>query len=141
MPAAGAGQAEPSVARGYSHTVVRRPQGALETDVLEIMWASGEAMTPGEVLAALDADLAYTTVMTIQARLLDKGLLVRERRGRAYAYRPVVTEAEMRAGKMSDALAAARDREAVLGRFVDSLSADEAAALRVVLDRLESDRG
>lgn len=120
--------------------MVRRPQGALETDVLRIMWASDEAMTPGDVLAALDSDLAYTTVMTIQTRLLDKGLVERERRGRAYAYRPVVSEAEIRAARMSDALAEAKDREAVLGRFVDTLSAEEAASLRVVLDRLESDR-
>lgn len=119
--------------------MVRRAQGSLETDVLEIMWASDDAMTPAEVLAALDADLAYTTVMTIQTRLLEKGLVERERRGRAYAYRPVVTEAELRAGKMRDALAAAKDREAVLGRFVNTLSAAEATALRVVLDRLDSD--
>ncbi len=96
-------------------------------------------MTPAEVLAALDTDLAYTTVMTIQTRLLKKGLVERERRGRAYAYRPTVTEAELRAGRMTDALAAANDREAVLGRFVNTLSTAEAAALRKILDGLESD--
>lgn len=95
-------------------------------------------MTPAEVLAALDTDLAYTTVMTIQTRLLEKGLVERERRGRAYAYRPTVTEAELRARRMGEALAAAKDREAVLGRFVDTLSPREAKALRRVLDRLDS---
>lgn len=118
--------------------VGRRPQGALETDVLTVLWASDAAMTPGEVLAALDSDLAYTTIMTIQTRLLDKGLVERERRGRAYAYRPTVTEAELRARRMGEALAAARDREAVLGRFVDTLSPKETAALRRILDRLDS---
>lgn len=120
--------------------MVRRPQGSLEFDVLEVLWANDHAMTPAEVLAALDTDLAYTTVMTIQTRLLDKGLVERERRGRAYAYRPTLTEAELRAGRMSDALTAAKDREAVLGRFADTLSDSEAAALRGILDRLESDR-
>ena len=119
--------------------MVRRPQGSLESDVLTVMWANDDAMTPAEVLAALGTDLAYTTVMTIQTRLLEKGLVERERRGRAYAYRPTVTEAELRASRMSDALAAAKDRDAVLGRFVDTLSASEAAALRGILERLESD--
>ena len=119
--------------------MVRRPQGSLESDVLAIMWANDDAMTPAEVLEALGTDLAYTTVMTIQTRLLEKGLVERQRRGRAYAYRPTVTEAELRASKMSDALTAAKDRDAVLGRFVDTLSASEAASLRGILERLESD--
>lgn len=117
--------------------VGRRAQGALESDVLAVMWASGDAMTPSEVREALGTHLAYTTVMTIQTRLLDKGLVERERRGRGYAYRPTITEAELRARKMGEALAAAKDREAVLSRFVDTLSAREASALRAVLDRLE----
>jgi len=100
------------------------------------MWAADDAMTPAEVRAAMGTDLAYTTIMTIQTRLLDKGLVERERRGRAFAYRPTVTEAELAARRMSQALIAASDREAVLGRFVDELSVKEAQALRRVLDEM-----
>jgi len=116
--------------------VRRRAQGTLEAEVLAVMWAADEAMTPAEVRAAMGTDLAYTTIMTIQTRLLDKGLVERERRGRAFAYRPTVTEAELAARRMSQALIAASDREAVLGRFVDELSVKEAQALRRVLDEM-----
>jgi predicted transcriptional regulator len=37
---------------------------------------------------------AYTTVMTVMNRLFEKGLLEREAEGRAYVYRPRVTEAQ-----------------------------------------------
>ena len=120
--------------------MVRRPQGSLESDVLAIMWANDDAMTTAEVLEAHDTDLAYTTVMPLRTRPLRQGLVARQRRGRAYAYRPTVTEAELRASKMSDALTAAKDRDAVLGRFVDTLSTSEAAALRGILDLLEPGR-
>jgi len=116
--------------------VRRRAQGTLEAEVLAVMWAADDAMTPAEVRAAMGTDLAYTTIMTIQTRLLDKGLVERERRGRAFAYRPTVTEAELAARRMSQALIAASDREAVLGRFVDELSVKEAQALRRVLDEM-----
>jgi len=47
----------------------RRPLGALEAEILEVLWHSDRALTPAEVLDALDADLAYTTVMTVLGRL------------------------------------------------------------------------
>lgn len=38
---------------------------------------------------------AYTTIMTVMGRLHEKGVLVRERRGRQYIYRPSAPEAEL----------------------------------------------
>lgn len=102
------------------------------------MWAADDAMTPAEVLAALDPSLAYTTITTIQMRLMDKGLVERQRRGRAFVYRPILTESELRAKRMQEALASAKDREAVLGQFVGTLSAAEATTLRRMLDQLET---
>lgn len=106
--------------------------------MLHVLWASDEPMTSGEVREKMGGDLAYTTVMTIQTRLLEKGLVERERRGRAYAYRTTVSEAEFRAGRMQEALVAAQDREAALSHFVDRLSPKETDALRAILADLES---
>ena len=52
----------------------RRPSGELEASVLAALWAAnGRALTPADVqrelVAALGADLARTTVTTILARL------------------------------------------------------------------------
>ena len=81
---------------------------------------------PAEVLLRSTPTLAYTTIDDHQTRLLDKGLIERERQGRARTPTdPPSQKAELRASRMSDALAARQDRDAVLGRFVDTLSASE----------------
>ncbi len=69
--------------------------GSLEAAVLEQLWARPEGATPAAVHDALGADLAYTTVMTILTRLWKKGLVDREPQGRSFAYRPLVSEAEL----------------------------------------------
>jgi predicted transcriptional regulator len=117
--------------------VTRRPDGALEADVLTVLWRAGRATTPGEVRDALGGDLAYTTVMTVLSRLHDKGLLARERRGRAFAYSPVMSESELSAQRMGEALARARDRAGALSGFVGGLSKRDAALLRRVMKELE----
>lgn len=109
--------------------------GALEAAVLEQVWAASDGATPRMVLEAIPGDLAYTTVMTILNRLWRKGILERERDGRAYRYRPVVSESELVASRMSDALGVASDRPATLSRFVEDLSADDEALLRDLLDQ------
>jgi len=118
----------------------RRPVGALETAVLECLWAAGEPMTPRQVLEAVDSDLAYTTVVTILTRLTDKGLVERERQGKVYLYQPVMSEADLVAGRMAAALAAAGDRRATLSRFVEGMSKREARALRALLDDVDQGR-
>lgn len=64
----------------------------LEAQVMEEVWRRGEA-TVRDVLAELNRgpkQRAYTTVMTIMARLDTKGLLTRERRGKKDVYSPVM---------------------------------------------------
>jgi predicted transcriptional regulator len=115
----------------------RRPVGALETAVLECLWAASEPMTPREVLQQVDDALAYTTVVTILTRLAGKGLVERERAGRVYRYQPKVSEADLVAGRMTAALATAGDRAATLSRFVQRLPKREARALRALLSDVE----
>lgn len=112
----------------------RRPTGALEREVLAQLWTMPEGGTPGAVLEAMQSDLAYTTVMTILTRLWEKGLVSRRRKGRAYVYRPKLTEAELAAERMRETLAGASDPKAALSRFVHGLSSREARALRSLLD-------
>jgi predicted transcriptional regulator len=114
--------------------VARRPDGALEHEVLGVLWQAKRAMTPGEVREALGGDLAYTTVMTVLGRLHDKGVVSRAAHGRGYAYRATVSESELTARRMGEALATARDRAAALSGFVSSLSKKDAAVLRRAMD-------
>ncbi len=100
---------------------------------MDYLWTTGVSATPAEVHQAVAPELAYTTIMTVLSRLWDKNRLARERRGRAYAYEPVRTEAEHRADRMQTTLVDAGDRAAVLSSFVETLDDDDTKMLRKLL--------
>jgi predicted transcriptional regulator len=111
----------------------RRGAGELAGEVLGILQAAGEPLSPADVRERLGGDLAYTTVVTILSRLHAKGVLDRERAGRAFRYSPVADEPGLAARQMASVLAAEADREAVLARFVSGLSDEDEQALRRML--------
>jgi predicted transcriptional regulator len=115
----------------------RRDRGDLENEVLAALAATDRPLTPGEVLAALDRDLAYTTVMTTLARLHAKDVVTRERAGRAYAYAPADT-ATAAARRMRRLLDGDADRADVLARFLDELDPDDVPVLQRLLTEAES---
>jgi predicted transcriptional regulator len=103
----------------------RRPAGALQGEVLAALWAADRPLTPAEVQEQVGGELAYTTVMTALARLHEKGAVKRAKVGRAYAYTPILDESGIAAARMRDLLGAGADRDAVLARFVGTLSEEE----------------
>ncbi len=116
--------------------------GELERGVMEQLWATEGAQSVREVHLAIGRDLAYTTVMTVLDRLAKKGLVERERDGRAYRYRPVQSREELVAEVMHTALADnVADRTAALVAFVGRVSPAEAEAMRAALDQLEGHSG
>lgn len=62
--------------------------GQLEKEIMEIVWASKDPITVREVFETISKKrkIAYTTVMTIMNRLVDKKLLKRIPYGKAYLY-------------------------------------------------------
>jgi predicted transcriptional regulator len=115
----------------------RRARGTLEQEIVAALAATPEPMTPAQVRDHVGRDLAYTTVMTVLARLAEKGHVTRERVGRAYAYRAVRDEAEVTARQMQRLLDTGDDRAAVLSRFVGVLSDDDEQLLVELLRRAE----
>jgi predicted transcriptional regulator len=117
-------------------SAARRAAGALEAEVLGILREAGVPLSPGEVRQRVSAgqrgELSYSTVVTIMSRLYEKGLLARQRAGRAFTYTPV-DEASLAASRMSQALGSGSDRDAVLTRFVSGLSGRDARLLRLLL--------
>src|SRR5262244_871159 len=115
----------------------RRPPGALEAEVMDVLRAAGAPLSPGQVRERLAAreqgELSYSTVVTIVSRLHAKGLLARERAGRGFVYTPL-DAASLAAGQMSRALDGDADHRAVLSRFVSGLSGRDARLLRRLLD-------
>lgn len=115
----------------------RRPDGALESEILGVLWRSEGALTAAEVRSQLAGDLAYTTVMTVLGRLYDKGMVRRTLRGRAWAYAASMSESELTAQRMGHALAGARDRASALTGFVGGLSKRDTELLRRVMSELD----
>jgi len=112
--------------------------GELEQAVLEALWGLDAPASGREVHDALAGrDLAYTTVMTVLDRLARKGVVDRERDGRAFRYAPRRTRAAMTAELMREALeSTGADRQQALVSFVGEASPEDLAALRRALDEL-----
>jgi predicted transcriptional regulator len=102
---------------------------------METLWSATAPVTARDVQDALaNRELATTTVLTVLGRLERKGLVSRERAGRAHRYRSVASREDHVAELMRDALDATPDRGAALARFLGSIPADERDALRDLLD-------
>jgi predicted transcriptional regulator len=87
--------------------------GDLERAAMEVVWEAGPS-TARQVAARLaDRELAYTTWLTVLGRLEAKGLLRRDRRGRAHTYSATASREDHIAVLMQQALGQAEDREAV----------------------------
>ncbi len=67
--------------------------GKLEAEVMSVVWERGRA-TVQDVKDALEPrrSLAYTTIMTVMSRLAEKGMLNRQKDGRAFYYTPLVSQ-------------------------------------------------
>jgi len=65
--------------------------GPTETRLMELAWEKNQ-LTVKSAMFFLKADppLAYTTVMTVLARLTTKGLLSRRKVSRSFSYSPVL---------------------------------------------------
>lgn len=102
---------------------------------MQVVWDQGGWLTTREVLNELSAErqLAYTTVMTILVKLWKKGLLERQKDGRAYAYHSVHTREEWTARRMGEALAVTDNRSAALSHFISDMSEADIAQLRRLL--------
>lgn len=116
-----------------------RGLGQLETTVMDHVWRVPGSVTVRDVVEALQQNrpIAYTTVMTVMDNLYSKGLLGRERVGRAYAYRATRQREQYEAELMEEVLASSNDRTATLMHFVEKISPAELAELRSLLAGLD----
>jgi predicted transcriptional regulator len=70
----------------------------LELECLKALWVLGHGRVRDvrEALAEADRPLAYTTVMTLLARLEKRGGVTRHKQGRAFVYEPKVSRQALR---------------------------------------------
>ena len=116
--------------------------GPLEAEIMDHAWKQEEPLTVREVVDSVGArhDLAYTTVMTVMERLVNKGFLVRRKVGRAYSYEPWMSRDDYSAGLVRAVLAASRDRRSVLLGFVRSVREDDLKELERLVKQAQRER-
>jgi predicted transcriptional regulator len=119
-----------------------REFGQLESAVMDVIWAQDRPCLVREVRERLSygRPLAYTTVMTVLTILYGKGVLRREKYGRAWRYWPAERREEHAARLMTEMLRSGGDRGATLRSFLDRMSDDDLAAFRNAVDRYPAAR-
>ncbi|MFD6173911.1 BlaI/MecI/CopY family transcriptional regulator [Streptomyces coeruleorubidus] len=112
-----------------------RRLGDLEAEIMDRLWRWGRPATVREIVNDINRmrPVAYTTVMTVADILHRKGLLRREKTGRAWLYEPERSREEYTAALMQDALGNTEDRQAALQRFVEHMSPEDVSALAAAL--------
>ncbi len=94
-------------------------KGTLEKEIMDVLWASKEA-TVTQVNNLLAEQRAHNTVMTVLDRLHEKGLVCREKRGRAWVYQAAVKPEEIIGHRLGDLLQEGQGvSDALLLAFVD----------------------
>jgi BlaI family transcriptional regulator, penicillinase repressor len=118
-------------------------RGDLQAEVMRIVWRLGEA-TVDDVRAAQPkrSRCAYTTIQTVLNRLVERDLLERERRGKAFAYRAAYDESELLARSIGLRLADASldARRAVVLNLVEALEPEELDDVARLANRIRRER-
>ena len=109
-----------------------REFGDLEMAIMDVMWSAERPFAVREVRERLhyNRPVAYTTVMTVMDILHRKGVLRRDKDGRAWRYWPAEAREEHDARLMAEALRAGGDESVTMQRFIEFVSADEMETLR-----------
>jgi predicted transcriptional regulator len=112
-----------------------RRLGQLERRVMDVLWETAESPMSGRDVADRLPDRAYTTVLTVLERLRRKDFVRRTTQGRVHYFRAADTRESYVAELMIDAMGGTTNRHAVLARFAESVSPEEA---QVLSDALQS---
>lgn len=111
--------------------------GALERQVMDIVWERGEVSVRDVVLCFEEA-VAYTTLMTTLDRLYKKGVLARRKSGRAFVYRAAASRHQLEQSVAADLVegllgGGGEATQPLLSSLVDAVGARD----RGLLDELE----
>jgi predicted transcriptional regulator len=105
--------------------------GPLEAQIVRAAWGVGQPVSVRQLLDRVNKgrspELAYTTVMTVMNRLVEKGVFRRRKEGRGYLYEPVADDSAGLAvhGVMRDF------GDAAMAHFVEEAKGDPQALRRL----------
>jgi len=118
--------------------------GPLEADIMQVVWRIRKA-TVQDVYEELSKDrtIAYNTVMTVMTRLAQKGVLKRQKDGRAFLYFPKTTKNEVGKGMLQYVIDKifSGSKVPVISQLLDGaeLSDEELKALERLVEKKKSE--
>lgn len=114
-------------------------QGELQEQIMRVLWRLEKGRV-GEVRDALPKRhrSAYTTVQTVLNRLAERGLLDREREGKAIVYKPRISEAEYLSGSLDRALTgiSGEARRTAIAHLVGGLDKSEQREIQTMAQEI-----
>jgi BlaI family transcriptional regulator, penicillinase repressor len=117
-----------------------------ESKVLEVLWRAGRPLGADDVVASMDNDREWSagTIRTFLTRLVKKKAAAAEQDGRRYLYRPLIEREDYlhdESRNLIDRLFGGRIAPFIT-QFSErqSLSRDEVAELKRLIERLDRDR-
>jgi predicted transcriptional regulator len=118
--------------------------GALELRVLNALWAREGPQSVRDLQPAFEG-IAYTTLMTTLDRLHRKGVLLRDKVGRAFVYRPRCTPEALRSDLAGKALVdvfgdRAQQLKPILSFFIETVSREDRESLAALEQLIEERR-
>src|ERR1700676_3376765 len=104
--------------------VTVREFGDLERAIMDVMWAADRPFAVREVRERMSyaRQVAYTTVMTVMDSLHRKGVLRREKDGRAWRYWPAEAREEHDARLMAEVLRSGGNEGVTMRGFLGRVS-------------------
>ena len=119
-----------------------REFGELENSIMQVMWASEKPLVVREVRERMryGRPVAYTTVMTVMDILFRKGVLRREKYGRAWRYWPAESREEHDARIMLEVLRSGGEAFMTMRRFLECVDDDGLASIREAMHDVMSRR-
>ncbi len=119
-------------------------RGDLQIEVMNAVWRLGEATVDAvREQQPKRSRSAYTTLQTVLNRLVERGVLTRERKGRAFVYTAELGESEYLARSIGARLAGASPdaRRAALVNLVDVLEPGEVDEIARRANQVKRARG
>ncbi len=116
--------------------------GPLETEILNIIWKLGSATVKevhDTILSDPHRELAYTSVTTVLNRLVKKGWLKCDKKGRAFVWYPLISKEEAQAIQAYEQLHSflAISNPEIVASFADSLDTASIEQIKAIASRLE----
>jgi predicted transcriptional regulator len=119
--------------------------GSLEAEIMAILWQRGAATVKAihdQILSDPDRELAYASVTTVLNRLAKKGWVSRQKQGKAFCWRPRISQQEAQVLQAHDQLKQflAVSNPDIVAAFADSLDAASLDQLDAIAQRIQAAR-